>query len=137
MHAGQASHVPEDPLELRMAALGVREEDLEEVFARSGGPGGQNVNKTSTAVQVTHRPTGLTVRCQETRHQGRNRRLARELLLDRIEETRRTAQAEEQARREKKRRQSRPRPAGVKRRILADKNRRSRLKSSRRQRGDD
>lgn len=137
MHAGQASHVPEDPLELRMAALGVREEDLEEVFARSGGPGGQNVNKTSTAVQVTHRPTGLTVRCQETRHQGRNRRLARELLLDRIEEARRTAQAEEQARREKKRRQNRPRPAGVKRRILADKNRRSRLKSSRRQRGDD
>ena len=69
----------------RMAALGVRETDIEESFVRSGGHGGQNVNKTSTCVMLLHRPTGLQVKCQATRQQGLNRFLARRLLLDKIE----------------------------------------------------
>src|SRR5256885_223138 len=75
----------EDQLGRRMAALGVRESDLEETFVRSGGHGGQNVNKTATCVMLLHRPTGLQVKCQTTRQQGLNRFLARRLLLDKIE----------------------------------------------------
>ena len=68
-----------------LTALGVREADIEESFVRSGGHGGQNVNKTSTCVMLVHRPTGVQVKCQETRQQGLNRFIARRLLLDKIE----------------------------------------------------
>ena len=68
-----------------MAALGVREADIEETFVRSGGHGGQNVNKTATCVMLLHGPTRLQVKCQTTRSQGLNRYLARRLLLDKIE----------------------------------------------------
>ena len=69
----------------RMAALGVRESDIEESFVRSGGHGGQNVNKSATCVMLLHRPTGLQVKCQTTRQQGLNRFIARRILLDKIE----------------------------------------------------
>ena len=116
-----------------MEALGVREDDIEESFARSSGPGGQNVNKTSTCVVLVHRPTGLQVRCQETRYQGRNRERARELLLDRLEARRQERAAAARAQIEKVRRQKRPRSRAAKERILADKSRRSQRKGLRRQ----
>ncbi len=67
-----------------MAALGIREEDLEERFVRSSGKGGQHVNKTSTCVWLRHIPTGVEVKCMAERSQSMNRFLARRELLEKI-----------------------------------------------------
>jgi len=115
-----------------MAALGVRESDLEETFVRSGGHGGQNVNKTSTCVMLLHKPSGLQVKCQATRQQGLNRFLARRLLLDKIEAKQRGFVAVERARIEKIRRQKRRRSRRAKNRMLADKAHRAATKEARR-----
>ena len=72
-------------LRLKMAELGVREEDLAENFVRSSGNGGQHVNKTSSCVQLKHIPTGVQVTCMRERSQSVNRFLARRELLERIE----------------------------------------------------
>src|SRR5213592_394567 len=63
-------------LQQRMSALGVNEAEIEETFVRSGGAGGQKVNKSSSCVMLLHRPTGLRVKSQTTRHQARNRFMA-------------------------------------------------------------
>jgi protein subunit release factor B len=111
----------ENKLTERMRKLGVREEDLDESFVRSSGAGGQNVNKTSTCVVLVHKPTGLTVKCQEARSQGLNRFLARRLLLDRIEEKREGVLGAEQHRIEKIRRQKRKRSRRAKEKMLENK----------------
>jgi protein subunit release factor B len=122
----------EEQLTKRMASLGVSETDLDETFVRSGGHGGQNVNKTSTCVMLTHRPTGLQVKCQSTRQQGLNRFIARRLLLDKIEKRRTGHVAAERARIEKIRRQKRRRSRRAKERMLADKAHHSDKKAARR-----
>ena len=122
----------ESQLTQRMAALGLKEAELEESFIRSGGHGGQNVNKVSTCVMLLHRPTGVQVKCQTTRYQGMNRYLARQLLIEKLEARRNEAAAAERARVEKLRRQKRKRSRGAKERILADKAHRSSRKADRR-----
>ncbi|HEY0368791.1 MAG TPA: peptide chain release factor-like protein [Chthoniobacterales bacterium] len=114
-----------------MKPFELRDEDLEETFARSGGPGGQHVNKVSTAVTLRHRPSGISVTVQDSRSQAMNRKLARERLVRAIEHEHRRLRAEEQARREKVRRRNRPRPRRVKERILETKRKRSTLKKLR------
>lgn len=68
----------------RMAALNIYETDLDEQFIRSGGPGGQHVNKVSTCVRLRHRPTGIEVRCQGDRSRAANREQARLELCEKI-----------------------------------------------------
>jgi protein subunit release factor B len=122
----------EEQLAQRMAALGVREADIEESFVRSGGHGGQNVNKTSTCVMLLHRPTGLQVKCQDTRQQALNRFLARRLLLDKIEARKTGFVSAQRAEIEKIRRQKRKRSRRAKSRMLADKSHHADKKASRR-----
>ena len=73
-------------LEARMAALGLTEQDLDEKYVRSSGPGGQHVNKTSTCVYLKHRPTGLEVKMQRSRSRLLNRYYARKRLCELLEE---------------------------------------------------
>src|SRR4029453_18871240 len=116
---------------VRMAQVGIKESDLEEIFARSSGPGGQSVNKVATAVTLRHRRSGISVTVQDSRSQVQNRKLARERLLDAIEQARQKRRAAEIARHEKARRRRSPRPAALKRRILEAKRKRGELKRQR------
>ncbi|HEY1234454.1 MAG TPA: peptide chain release factor-like protein [Candidatus Binatia bacterium] len=115
----------------RMAALDVREEDLEEQFVRSSGAGGQNVNKVSSCVLLHHRPSGVRVRCQKERSQGLNRFLARRILLEKIESLRRGAALQAEQRIAKIRRQKRKRSRRAKLRLLEQKRRRGETKALR------
>ena len=132
MSAFPVSAEKESQLAQRMAALGVSEAEIEESFVRSGGHGGQNVNKTSTCVMLLHRPTGLQVKCQETRQQGLNRFLARRLLLDKIEERQKGFVAAQRSDMERIRRQKRKRSRRAKQRMLADKAHHAGKKAARR-----
>ncbi|HEY4415020.1 MAG TPA: peptide chain release factor-like protein [Verrucomicrobiae bacterium] len=136
MGAFPVSLEKESQLTQRMAALDVREADIDESFVRSGGHGGQNVNKVSTCVMLVHRPTGVSVKCQETRQQGMNRFIARRLLLDKIEEKKNGFIAAQRAEIEKIRRQKRKRSKRAKARMLDNKARHATKKALRRATGE-
>lgn len=87
----------------RMEKLGVREADLEESFIRSGGKGGQNVNKVSTAVRLSHQASGMEIKCMKHRTQGMNRYAARVMLCEKLEQKERDANAIENPAHKKKR----------------------------------
>jgi protein subunit release factor B len=120
-----------DALAERMQHLDIRDVDLEETFARSSGPGGQNVNKVATAVTLRHRSSGISVTVQDSRSQAINRKLARERLLDAIECAREEQRIAEIAKRERERRRKSPRPARLRKRILESKRKRGELKKQR------
>jgi protein subunit release factor B len=105
----------------RMAELGIREEDIVEKFIRSGGHGGQNVNKVATCVYLKHLPTGTEVKCQQERFQSLNRFLARRILTDKIEAAVLGRLSAEEQRIAKIRRQKRKRSKRAKDKMLADK----------------
>jgi len=105
----------------RMAGLGIIEDELDENFIRSGGRGGQNVNKVATCVMLRHIPTGTEVKCSRARTQGMNRYYARVLLADKIDNAIKGRQSEAQKKIEKIRRQKRKRSKRAKEKMLADK----------------
>jgi len=126
------SRKKEDALRLRMEELGIQESDIVEKFIRSGGSGGQNVNKVSTCVYLKHEPSRIEVKCQEERSQALNRYRARQILADKIEAKIRGRESEERKRIEKIRRQKRKRSKRAKEKMLEDKRIRSAKKALRR-----
>ena len=121
----------ENALAERMKELGIRQEDLIEKFVRSGGHGGQNVNKVATCVYLKHTPTGIEVKCQRERSQALNRFVARRLLADKIENLIKGKESAEQQKIEKIRRQKRKRSKRAKEKMLADKHHQSQKKKER------
>jgi len=115
----------------QMERLGIREGDLEESFVRSGGPGGQNVNKVSTCVVLEHRPTGLIVKCQQERTQAMNRYWARRMLTEKLEAQILGRESEEAKRIARIRRQKRKRSRRAKDKMLDAKQRHGALKKLR------
>jgi protein subunit release factor B len=115
------TNTKEQALKAVMEGLNIKEADIQESFVRSGGHGGQNVNKTSTCVYLRHIPTGIEVKCQKERSQAMNRYHARVLLVKKIEQQIKGRQSDEIQRIEKLRRQKRKRSKRAKEKMLADK----------------
>jgi protein subunit release factor B len=116
----------------REKEFSLEERDLEESFARSSGPGGQHVNKVSSAVTLRHRPTNMSVTVEDSRSQAANRKIARTRLREAILLKIEREKSERRARHEKERRRKSPRPAKLKEAILREKRRRAELKRQRR-----
>ena len=109
----------------------LRDEDLRESFARSSGPGGQHVNKVSTAVTLTHLPSGLSVMVSDSRSQSMNRKIARERLAEKLKERLQARRLQARAATAKARRQKARRSPGEKRKLVEGKRRRSEIKKGR------
>jgi protein subunit release factor A len=107
------------------------EEELRESFARSAGPGGQHVNKVSTAVTLTHLPTGISVTVSDSRSQSMNRRIARERLGDKITERREARRLMSRAESAKARRRNAKRSTSEKRKLVEGKRHRAEVKRGR------
>jgi protein subunit release factor B len=127
----QMSALWED-FEEELARLRLSADEFEESFVRSAGPGGQNVNKVSTAVELRHRPSGVSVTVQDSRSQLKNRLLARQRILAELLRQREARRQERRDAVQKKLRATRKRPRGVQKRILEGKRQRSQTKALRR-----
>jgi len=115
----------------KMSKLGIKKSDIVESFIRSGGPGGQKVNKTSTCVYLKHIPTGIEVKCQQERSQALNRYFARRILIKKIDNLILGELSEERKKIEKIRRQKRKRSRRAKLKILEAKRKHSQKKELR------
>ncbi len=127
----------QEQLQRRLDKLNIKEKDVIEKFIRSSGPGGQNVNKTSSCVYLKHIPSGIEVKCGKERSQALNRFLAWRLLAEKIEEQMLKIKSERQKKVEKIRRQKRKRSKRAKEKILKQKKITSRKKKSRKINRDD
>ena len=126
-----------EKLHERMEKLKISEADLSERFIRASGSGGQKVNKTSSCVHLIHKPSGLEIKCKQSRLQGSNRYFARRDLCDKLEGKILGIKSKKQQEREKIRRQKRRRSRRAKNKMLDDKNKQSQKKALRRSVKDD
>ena len=115
----------------RMKALGINEGDLVEKFILGSGSGGQKINKTSSCVYLKHLPTGIEIKCQQSRSRELNRLYARRELCDRLEEQRSSEKSAKRQAIEKKRRQKRKRSRRAQAKVLANKKHHSEIKEFR------
>lgn len=121
----------EKALRQKLDSLCIYEKDIKESFVRSGGRGGQNVNKVATCVHLKHMPTGTEVKCSKARTQGLNRFYARQLLYAKIEHLIKGRESEEQQRIARIKRQKRKRSKRAREKMLADKRLLSKKKKER------
>jgi len=115
-----------------MAKAGIDEADLEERFIRASGPGGQKVNKTSSAVSLRHKPSGVEVKAQSHRSQTMNRYEARKRLATRLLEAIEGKQSAREQAIAKVQRQKRKRSKRAKAKVLANKRHQGEKKAARR-----
>ena len=115
-----------------MDEASVYEDDLEESFILGSGPGGQKTNKTSSVVRLSHEPSGIAVKCGESRSREDNRWLARRTLAETILEREHVRKSAARQQAEKIRRQKRRRSRRQKQKMLADKHAHSEIKQNRR-----
>ncbi|MBN2058646.1 MAG: peptide chain release factor-like protein [Candidatus Saganbacteria bacterium] len=118
-------------LEKKLVGLGLDRTTVIEKFVRSGGPGGQHINKTATCVYLKHLPTGTEVKVAQERSQALNRFLAWRLLAEKIEEYKHRIKSEKQKRIEKIRRQKRKRSKRAQEKVLQQKKRQAEKKRTR------
>jgi len=110
---------------------GSRSDEILEIFSRSSGPGGQHVNKVSTAVTLKHLATGISVTVSDSRSQARNRAIARERLAEKIVEAERRKKLVSLADVSRERRRKARRSRGTKARLVEGKRRRGETKKMR------
>jgi len=118
-------------LQMQMKKLGIYEKDIDERFIRSSGPGGQNVNKTSTCVRLKHIPTGIEVKCQRERSQALNRFFARRRLVEKIKKLLFNKKSAAERKKWKIKKQKKKRSKRAKEKILANKKHQSEKKKLR------
>ena len=109
----------------------LRDEDIVQIVHRSSGPGGQHVNKVSTAVTLKHIPTGLIVTASDSRSQSQNRALARARLEEKLAESARKKKLASLAEASRERRRKARRSRGTKARMVESKRRRAETKNLR------
>lgn len=127
-----------EAIEQLLARAGIAEAELREQFVLGSGSGGQKINKTSSAVRLTHLPTGLWVKVQQSRSREDNRWLARRALAERLLEVRDGEASARRQEQEKIRRQKRRRSRRQRARMLDDKAKHAAKKATRRWRaGED
>lgn len=131
MSEATISQSKRDQLAATMRRVGVGEQYLVEKFILGSGRGGQKVNKTSSCVYLKHLPSGIEIKCQQTRSRELNRFLARRELCDRLAERLLGEQSRRRAEAERIRRQKRRRSRRQKQRMLDDKHRHAEKKARR------
>ena len=114
-----------------MEALNIREDELQEQFILGSGHGGQKLQKTSSTVQLKHLPTGIVIKCQQSRLRDENRFHARRMLCDKIEEQIHEKKSKRQQEAEKIRRQKRRRSRRAQQKMVDEKTKRGKIKKLR------
>ena len=120
-----------DELRAQMHKLGIFETDLQEKFILGSGSGGQNLHKTASTVYIKHLPSGIEIKCQESRSRDDNRLYARRRLCEKYTEQILHEKTERRKASEKIRRQKRRRSRKAKQKMLDDKKQRSKIKTLR------